>query len=143
MLGVLSSNDRVVGSKEKLSSKKATARAKEIAVAYHGNKNWNKGGWPSNLGERRNIWSLSDLYYLLRGRGPLYAYYHNEKTGNAANAHLIVVTGADLSKGIVYTNNPWGASGKQTFKQFKDGVARRWYQSSKGLKFWYVYLVNY
>ena len=126
-----------------LSARKAFKRVKEIAVACYGETNWNQGGWPSNRGARRTISSIEDLYYLLRGQGPVYAYYSNGKTGKNASAHLVVVTGVDLDRGIVYTNNPWGIKGKQTFNQFKNGVAKRRNQSSQGLKFRYVYLIDY
>ena len=127
----------------KLSSGNAFKRAKELAIERNGSKNWNRGNTPSNRGEKRNISSINDLYYLVRGRGPVYAYYHNGKKGEKESAHLVVVTGVDLDKGFVYTNNPWGVSGKQTFKQFKNGVAKHWYHSDIGLKFKHVYLINY
>ena len=132
--------------KTTLSSWGATNRAKEIAKGLYGKSNWNRGGWPTNTDrskDKRYIYSISDLYYLVRGRGPVYAYYNNGKTGSEACAHLVVVTGVDLDKGFVYTNNPWGVKGKQTFQQFKNGVAKKWYQSGMGMKFQYVLLVNY
>lgn len=34
---------------------------------------------------------------------------------------MVVATGVDLETGIVYTNNPWGISGEQTFDEFMNG----------------------
>lgn len=58
------------------------------------------------------------LFFLLR-QGPVYGYYWNGTPNSGA--HLIVVTGINLLEGKIYTNNPWGYSGEQTYKEFLNG----------------------
>ena len=129
-------------SNNKLTQKQADARAKEIAVSVHGEKDWNSGGVPTNYGNRVDISTIEELYDVIRKHGPVYAFYSNGKTGKAYSGHLVVVTGVNLSSGKVYTNNPWGVQGIQSFSQFRKGVARRWWQSSAGLKFVCLYLIK-
>ena len=98
----------------------ATCAAISIAKSVY-RDDWNQGGWPTNsynLFGETGINSLDSLYNALLTRGPLYAYY-----GNETSAHLVVVTGVDMNRGIVYTNNPWGISGEQTYSQFLNGFA--------------------
>ena len=45
-------------------------------------------------------------------------------------------------KDKVYTNNPWGAKGSQSFDSFINGVAKKWYQDGQGLKFNCIYLME-
>ena len=90
----------------------ADIRAKEIAVSVYGEIEWNQGGWPTNQGEWYFIDSLNDLFSELKN-GPIYGYYSGEDS-----AHLIVITGANLWRKEVYTNNPWGISGVQTYNEF-------------------------
>ena len=40
---------------------------------------------------------------------------------NGKDAHYVVVTGVDVNNNIVYTNNPWGYKGEQTFEDFLNG----------------------
>ncbi len=103
----------------------ATERAIEIAKQVNGNIFWDTGGWPTNCKKysfgniptfEKNIKSIFDLYRAVKSGGPLYAYYRGKDT-----AHLVVITGVDCAQGIVYTNNPWGIAGKQTFAQFLQG----------------------
>ena len=122
---------------ETLSQKDADKRAKEIAIARNGVDNWNRGGYPSNMGASINVENINDLYDALNENGPLYAYYSSKKV-----AHLVVVTGVDVDKGIVYTNNPWGVRGEQSFSEFQSGVAKRWYEFGLGLKLEYIFLVE-
>ena len=63
------------------------------------------------------MWLIRFIYNLLRLHGPLYAYYNDGK----GSAHLVVVTGVDVINNIVYTNNPWGIKGAQSFSDFKKG----------------------
>ena len=120
-----------------LKKKEADKRATEIAIARHGKTNWNKGGWPSNLGEKRDIDTIETLYNILLNSGPVYGYY-----ASSDSAHLIVVTGVDVNKNRVYTNNPWKVKGKQTFEEFKKGVAKNFYHSGQNLVFKHIYLVK-
>ena len=59
------------------------------------------------------------FYSYVKQNGPIYAYY----CGND-NAHLVVVTGVDIWNNKVYTNNPWGIKGEQTFDEFKECIYR-------------------
>ena len=119
--------------------KEANARAKEIAVSVHGEENWNQGGWPTGVNPANGIKidSITSLYDLVVENGPVYAYY-----ANSDSAHLVVVTGVSVYKDKVYTNNPWGAKGSQSFDSFINGVAKKWYQDGQGLKFNYIYLME-
>ena len=87
---------------------------------------WNQGGWPADIGTEclaRDIGSIYSIRELLES-GPVYGYYNGEIETNGAripDAHLIVVTGVDVNNDIIYTNNPWGYSGEQTFEEFMHG----------------------
>ncbi|MBR3137012.1 MAG: hypothetical protein IKG32_08385 [Clostridia bacterium] len=48
----------------------------------------------------------------------MYAYYSGE-----SSSHLVVITGVNVTKNIVYTNNPWGIKGEQSFDEFLHGFA--------------------
>lgn len=128
------------------SQDEATAKAKELAISVNGEEHWNKGAWPTNCPEYNDfgtpisvpgIDSILDLYLYLRNNGPIYAYYSNQhiKPPNEASAHLVVVTGVNLFRGIVYTNNPWGIEGEQNYLDFlhgfaggtNDGTYKHWY----------------
>lgn len=125
-------------SSKKLSTQKADERAKQLAIAQNGEENWNRGAWPTNLGEYQTISSINDLFNIVSNNGPVYAYYAND----SVNAHLVVVTGVNLKKGIVYTNNPWGVRGKQTFSEFSAGVAHKDNQSDLGMTLIYIFLIE-
>ena len=81
-----------------------------------------KGSMPDNipnLQEQRDakfVPKFEELYALL-AKGPVYAQYNV----NWPDTHLIVVTGIDILNGLVYTNNPWGRSGIQTYEEFLNG----------------------
>ena len=108
---------------EDLSNDEADVRAISIAQKVFGSKDkqkWNKGSYPRNKKlfpvYERYITSISVLYRMLKENGPMYAYY---KKGQ--DAHYVVVTGVDVKNNIVYTNNPWGIKGEQTFEDFLNG----------------------
>ena len=98
----------------------------QIDVMTTGTSWWNQGGWPADIGTEclaRDIGSIYSIRELLES-GPVYGYYNGEIENNGARtptAHLIVVTGVDVNNDIIYTNNPWGYSGKQTFEEFMHG----------------------
>ena len=105
-------------------------KAIEIAKLFHaGDLEWNKGGWPSNsLGgaskdkppaKANDIHSIEDLYNALLIHGPIYGCYYEE----GIISHMVVITGVNLTEGIVYTNNPWGVYGAQSFQAFLKGFA--------------------
>ena len=123
-----------------LSKKEANEQAKKTAIDRYGEKNWNQGGFPSNAGEeigKDKINNIDDLYNMLVDNGPIYACYSAQRS-----AHLVVVTGVDPNKDIVYTNNPWGIKGSQSFNEFKSGVAKKWWQSSQNLSLYCIYLID-
>ena len=92
-----------------------------IAISVHGEEKWNNAGKPLNMGKRFQVNNIEQLFSILKLYVPVYAYYRNKR--NSDDAHYIVVTGVDLKKGIVYTNNPWGVNGEQTFEVFMKHVA--------------------
>lgn len=91
----------------------------------------------SDAPEILDINNIEELYVALCIGGPLYGSYHSFKV-----AHMIVVTGVDLRRKRVYTNNPWGIKGQQSFLTFRNIVAGDSYQSSKKSKFGCIYLVK-
>lgn len=115
-------------------NKKAMQRAKELATERLGpdSSAWVTGSWPTNsrdVNGEPGIDDIYDLYHLLCTEGPVYALYDGED-----GAHLIVVTGVNLTRGIVYTNNPWGIAGEQTYEEFLGGFAgqpRSWHMPFK------------
>ena len=118
----------------------AREKAIQIAQKYHNStskEKWNKGGWPSNLGDRVEINSINELYDVLFNNGPVYGLYNCD-----SSTHLIVITGVYVDNNLVYTNNPWGIEGKQSFEAFQKGIAKRWWQSDDGLVFDAIYLIN-
>lgn len=117
-------------------------RAKEISVSVYGKK-WNQGHYPLNCKaydskgapEKTYVYDIFKLYELLvLCNGPFYARYYND---DLKQGHLVVLTGVDLYYGKVYTNNPWGIAGEQTFEEFKQGFVGE----PGGFEFWYCYLV--
>ena len=81
--------------------------------------------------------NITSLYDLVVENGPVYAYY-----ANSDSAHLVVVTGVSVYRNTVYTNNPWGTKGSQSFNSFKNGVAKKWYEDGQDLKFMFIYLME-
>ena len=116
-----------------LSQDEAEVAAIELAQRYHGSEDkkvWNNGGLPTDMGGIMAVPDIEALYDILVEYGPVYAYYSNGK-----DAHLVVVTGVNLYRNQVYTNNPWGVSGTQSFKNFKKGFAIKWWQDNGDMKF--------
>jgi len=105
---------------EVLTQWEAEQRAIRIAKSsVEDGEDWNAGRWPTNTGERLFFENIYSLYSYVKQNGPIYAYY----CGND-NAHLVVVTGVDIWNNKVYTNNPWGIKGEQTFDEFKECIYR-------------------
>lgn len=104
------------------------ARNKAIAIAKSKyGEDWDQGGFPThcfykngNIVTATDINSLVDLYKALVRNGPIYGYYWDGVHGEEAYAHLVVITGVDWTKGLVYTNNSqgFGIRGEQTYAQF-------------------------
>ena len=117
----------------------ADARALEIAIAVNGKEAWNGSGYPQNYRDMVYINTIDELYSCL-SHGPVYASYVDPTApAEEPRGHLVVVTGVDLDTGMVYTNNPWGIQGAQTFDEFLtchtggdlsmpfEGIARMYY----------------
>ncbi len=106
-----------------------------IAAMDYDETDWNVGRLPTNRGQRINGegLTLEELYYILLDYGPAYAIYEN--TYDPSNpdfyaGHCVVIIGVDLDNGIIYTNNPQGNPGEQTFTMFMSGYAKKTGQSS-------------
>jgi len=95
----------------------ATKHAIKIAKSVHGEKNWNKGAVPQNRG-RQLINNSCFAIYIALSNGPIEATYGKYENGNRVSGHSVVVTGVDVVNGIVYTNNPWGIRGEQSYDEF-------------------------
>lgn len=87
----------------------------------HGEKDWQQVGIPQNLGSPISTKNISSIAFSLKIHGPLYARYKN--INDSSDGHLVVITGIDLNSGRIYTNNPWGIYGDQTYDEFKSGFA--------------------
>ena len=104
--------------------KEAEQKAIALAKSVNGEKNiwgqekWNRGAFPPNCGKGCYPDTIVDVYQMLQS-GPVYGYY--SALPGQSNAHLVVITGVDVSEGLIYINNPWGMSGSQTFAQFLYG----------------------
>ena len=95
--------------------KRATDIAKEV---YGADGNWGQGGWPRNSGREIGSMTINELYNTLVEVGPIYACYNKGES-----SHLVLVTGVNLVTGIIYTNNPWGVEGRQSYDEFLNGFA--------------------
>ena len=73
----------------------------------------------SNINNASCYFTINDIYNYINLYGPLYAEYFDYRTEEInANSHMIMVIGVDLKKNLVYTYNPWGIIGCQTFESF-------------------------
>ena len=104
----------------------------QLAVAVNGINEWNQGGYPTNCAAYSKaglpliavgVDSIESLALYLRKNGPMYAVYkaNNPNEAGKHGYHMVVITGANAVEGLVYTNNPWGKSGYQTYDQFLNG----------------------
>ena len=107
----------------------ANCYARMLAVQENGWLFWNNPDWPTNMGRAHTVQSAKDLYKILATNGPAYALYGDGKDiSSSKSQHMVVVTGIDCSSNTVYTNNPWGYAGRQSFTGFRTGV---WQGSSQ------------
>ncbi len=95
----------------------ADARAEELANSIFGENNRAQGHWPLNIAEENVPNNFYELYHDV-SKGPLYGYYTDGNSG-----HYVVITGANLWTQEIYTNNPWGISGVQTYEEFLLGFS--------------------
>ena len=121
------------------SQTEADKRAKELAIKCNGAHNWDAGNWPDGVDPSNKTYAndIESIYNLLFSNGPVYAYYVDSSN---TTAHLVVITGVSVDSNKVFTNNPWGISGTQSFSDFQQGVARNRFQSNQGLMFNCIYL---
>ncbi len=85
--------------------------------------NWNRPSWPTNssnptINSEKPTPTIDEIYDAIQEYGPIYAYYTD-----GINAHVVVVTGVDVFNNTIYTNNPHGYRGEQTYNEFLDGYA--------------------
>ena len=104
-----------------LSQTQATKKAIAYAKLYNGANDWNKANSPKDAGAYVSVDSINDLYNLLEKSGPLYAHYDGKDGNGKKSGHGVIVTGANVTTNTVYTNNPWGKPGEQTFDDFLKG----------------------
>ena len=109
--------------------------AKDLAIWIHGEDKWNKGFHPLNcaeytgVGDHRapviatDIETFMELALHLKENGPIYAVYHsvNPNEDGIPYGHVVIVTGVDYGNNRVYTNNPWGHQGFQSYEDFLCG----------------------
>ena len=119
-----------------LSRREAKKKAIGISQKINGRrrKDWNVSGWPSDSVGPYQAETIHELYNLLRDHGPLYVNYQRDGGG-----HCVIVTGVDVNRDIVYTNNPWGIKGQQSFEEFKTGVVRRFFDPNHEYKIFGLY----
>ena len=88
------------------------------------------------MGEEISITNILELYALLDNNGPLYAFHK----GNGGS-HLVVVTGINLYNRKIYTNNPHGVYGIQSYEDFLSGYALANGQTKEDRQLQYVITV--
>ena len=91
----------------------------------------------TNRGDRYSIRNTLELYELLQNNGPLYAFHKGED-----GSHLVVITGINLYNGKVYTNNPQGYLGIQSYVDFLRGYAIGNGQTKANRQLTYIYTVT-
>lgn len=107
----------------------------------NGEDDWNQGGRPQKIKKTiiaSEITNLEDLYDIIYENGPVYDWYAN----NEGEGHAIVITGVSLKENKVYTNNPWGVRGKQSFNQFNQGFTTSWWMESSDMTFDRIYILE-
>lgn len=92
----------------------ADKRAKALGTLINGSDNWSGPGWPLNAGDIIFIDGIEELYDELQD-GPLYAYYAGD---NGDTGHMVLVTGVNIKRNVVFTNNPNGYMDFQYFDEF-------------------------
>ena len=95
--------------------------AKDIAVQHHGPDDLDKGERIEKIGtviKRDEIDGINGLYDILAHNGPVGATYYDAKS---RKAHMVVITGVDRKNDIIYSNNPQGYIGEQSYEEFLSG----------------------
>ena len=83
---------------------------------------WNRGSMPTNItGDWRNFGEDYEfLYSALKTCGPLYAIYADE---SMSFSHITVITGINLTTGLVFSNDPTLGSLAESYSGFKTKTA--------------------
>ncbi len=80
------------------------------------------------------------MFQILLNNGPIYAAYTIPWT---TTGHIVLVTGVDIGKDIVYTNNPWGVKGQQSFQEFCEGFASGSYYEDPRFSLYGIYVPTF
>ena len=117
------------------SNESALQLAEEKSVIKTGTRNQGYDHEECKELHTKHFNGIEDIFRMLLRYGPLYANYNGKKSG-----HSVVVTGVDLAKGLIYTNNSNGSHyGVQTYYEFLDTYA---YGSSSVFQFGYFCMRN-
>ena len=88
-------------------------------------------------GKKKKVETIYDLQKLLIDQGPVYAAY---KIPYTFDGHIVLVTGVDTQRNLVYTNNPWGIRGVQTFDVFCNEYVHRGYKYDTRYRLHSIYI---
>ena len=137
MMGTVNPNDSQ-SEKQSRATEECISRAKE----YLGS-DWNSGFYPTDtfftmLFADEGEVTLESIYTVLLQYGPGYLTYSQYSDGYLLG-HSTVITGVDLSTGLVTSNNPWGVSGTQTLEEMMNGFYAGRYDAGEG---WFLEYVD-
>ena len=137
MMGTVNPNDSQ-SEKQSRATEECISRAKE----YLGS-DWNSGFYPTDtfftmLFADEGEVTLESIYTVLLQYGPGYLTYSQYSDGYLLG-HSTVITGVDLSTGLVTSNNPWGVSGTQTLEEMMNGFYASRYDAGEG---WFLEYVD-
>lgn len=137
MMGTVNPNDSQ-SEKQSRATEECISRAKE----YLGS-DWNSGFYPTDtfftmLFADEGEVTLESLYTVLLQYGPGYLTYSQYSDGYLLG-HSTVITGVDLSTGLVTSNNPWGVSGTQTLDEMLNTFYAGRYDAGDG---WFLEYVD-
>ena len=130
----------IYDSGETISEDEAFIRAKKLGELYHPILGWNTGLPFFLQGKKAKIASVNDLYNLLVDYGPVYAAY---KIPWSFTGHIVLVTGVDVTMDKVYTNNPWGVPGEQSYSEFLDDFVPGNYQYDPRFELYAIYIPTF
>ena len=137
MMGTVNPNNSQ-SEKQSRATEECISRAKE----YLGS-DWNSGFYPTDtfftmLFADEGEVTLESIYTVLLQYGPGYLTYSQYSDGYLLG-HSTVITGVDLSTGLVTSNNPWGVSGTQTLEEMLNVFYAGRYDAGEG---WFLEYVD-
>lgn len=137
MMGTVNPKDSQ-SEKQSRATEECISRAKE----YLGS-DWNSGFYPTDtfftmLFADEGEVTLESIYTVLLQYGPGYLTYSQYSDGYLLG-HSTVITGVDLSTGLVTSNNPWGVSGTQTLEEMLNVFYAGRYDAGEG---WFLEYVD-